>query len=270
MFPREGEHTLRTEDIVSTIQKHGDSVALVLFSGLQYYTGQVFDMKAITEAGHGVGAYVGFDCAHSAGNYPMKLHEWGPDFAAWCTYKYINSGPGGIAGAFVHERHHDDPDLPRFAGWWGHRPSDRFLMAPDFIPDKGAAGFQLSNPPVLLIASLRASLDLFERAGGMDALRAKSVKMTGYLEWLLTTDELLAEEVTIITPSDPCARGAQLSLVFKRNVEAIQRIFQRESVIVDTRKPHVMRVAPAPLYNNFSDVWEFVNALKTAIQEVDA
>ena len=184
LFPREGEHTLRTEDIVASIKEHGEELALVMMGGINYYTGQVFDMEAITKAGHEVGAVVGFDLAHAAGNVPVKLHDWNVDFAVWCTYKYLNSGPGGTSGVFVHERHGNNPDLPRFAGWWGHDAEARFQMKKGFIPMQGAEGWQLSNGQIIPFAIHRASLELFDEAG-MDNLRAKSEKLTGYLEYLI-------------------------------------------------------------------------------------
>lgn len=258
--------TLTTQHIIDTINEHGDSVALVMISGVQYYTGQAFDLGAIAAAAKAVGATVGFDCAHAVGNVPLHLHDWGVDFAVWCTYKYLNSGPGNIGGAFVHEVHALDTDRPRFAGWWGHNKSDRFDMHHSFNPTPGAFGFQLSNPPVLCCASLRASLRLFDRAGGVPALRAKSIVLTGYLEWLLQNDPILADEVDILTPSSPGDRGAQLSLVFKRPVKEVASALSAESVIVDTREPFAMRVAPAPLYNNALDVWEFATTLRTVLE----
>ena len=261
VFPRDGEHTLRTEDIVSAIREHGDTIALVMFSGVHYYTGQLFDMEAITQAGHSIGAKVGFDLAHAVGNAPLQLHDWGCDFACWCTYKYLNSGPGNIGGAFVHERYANDSSLTRLAGWWGHRKVDRFEMSHKFIPTPGAQGFMLSNPPVLCVAALRASTEIFHRVG-MSALREKSVKLTSYLEYLI--DTLLAGSVSIITPTTSRDRGAQLSLVFSGDAEEIHRSISKEGVICDLRKPSVMRIAPTPLYNSFTDVLDFVNLLVDA------
>ncbi|MBU0859481.1 MAG: kynureninase, partial [Alphaproteobacteria bacterium] len=202
--PRDGEVLLRTEDIESVIKEHGDSIALILLGGVNYYTGQVFDMERITQAGHAVGAVVGFDLAHAAGNIPLRLHDWGVDFACWCSYKYLNSGPGSVAGCFVHEKHAHNSDLPRFCGWWGHDKAIRFKMGPDFKAIPGAEGWQLSNPPILSLAAVKASLALFDEAG-MDVLRAKSEKMTGYLEFLLQS--LQSNKFAIMTPSDPAARG---------------------------------------------------------------
>lgn len=257
LAPREGETCLRTEDILETIGREGDSVALVLLGGVNYYTGQAFDMKAITEAGHKKGCIVGFDLAHAAGNIELKLHEWNVDIAAWCSYKYLNSGPGGIAGVFVHERHARNFDLPRFAGWWGHDKETRFLMDDEFIPMPGAEGWQLSNPPIFQLAALRASLEIFDEAT-MPALRAKSVELTAYLEKLLSQIE--TDRIEIITPSDPDQRGCQLSIRV-RNKTLFETITQR-GVIADWREPDVIRVAPVPLYNTFEDAAKFAAILK--------
>eukprot|EP00929_Paragymnodinium_shiwhaense_P010196 TRINITY_DN114722_c0_g1_i1.p1 TRINITY_DN114722_c0_g1~~TRINITY_DN114722_c0_g1_i1.p1 ORF type:complete len:463 (-),score=99.80 TRINITY_DN114722_c0_g1_i1:123-1511(-) len=266
MWPRDGEKTLRTEDIVSTIQKLGKEIALVMFGGVQYYTGQLFDMAAITAAAHREGCKVGFDLAHAVGNAPLQLNAWGCDFACWCNYKYMNSGPGNIGGIFVHERHKDDASLTRLVGWWGHRKEDRFQMEHKFIPSEGAQSFMMSNPPVLCIAALRASTDLFKEAG-MERLRAKSVKLTAYLEALIDTE--LPGMVSIITPRATEERGAQLSLVFHSNVEAVHAAISRAGVICDLRKPDVMRIAPAPLYNSFSDVLDFVTILKKELNKMN-
>jgi kynureninase len=204
LTPAAGKNCLRTDDIETTIEENGDEIALVLLGGVNYYTGQAFDMKRITDIGHKVGAVVGFDLAHAAGNLELNLHDWNTDFAAWCSYKYLNSGPGGIAGVFVHERHAESFDLPRFAGWWGHDKETRFLMDDKFIPMRGAEGWQLSNPPIFQLASLRASLDIFEEAG-MKALREKSVELTNYLEFLL--GEIKDERISVITPTNPQERA---------------------------------------------------------------
>jgi kynureninase len=227
LFPREGEFVLRTEDIISAIEKNADELALVLFGGVNYYTGQLFDMEAITKAAHQAGAYAGFDLAHAAGNVPLKLHDWDADFACWCSYKYMNSGPGGISGIFVHEKHFDNPQLKRFAGWWGYRPDKRFLMAPGFDPSKGAEGWQVSTSPILLMAVHKAALDIFSKAGGLDKLRKKSLLLTGYLEFLITEiNSKKGEELfKVITPTDPNARGCQLSIVCKRDGKAIFNYF---------------------------------------------
>ncbi len=259
LTPREGETTLRTEDILNTIDREGDSVALILLGGVNYYTGQAFDMKAITEAGHKKGCLVGFDLAHAAGNLELKLHDWNADFAAWCSYKYLNSGPGGIAGAFVHERHAHSFDLPRFAGWWGHDKATRFLMGDKFVPMAGAEGWQLSNPPIFQLAALRASLEIFDEAT-MPALREKSVKLTGYLEYLLSKVE--TDRIEIITPSDAEQRGCQLSIRVRNADKALFEQITERGVIADWREPDVIRVAPVPLYNSFADVFGFVERLK--------
>ncbi len=262
LSPREGESTLRTDDILETIKREGDSIALILLGGVNYYTGQAFEMQAITDAGHRAGAVVGFDLAHAAGNIELSLHDWNVDFAAWCSYKYLNAGPGAVGGAFVHERHATNIELPRFAGWWGHDKETRFQMGPNFKPIPGAEGWQLSNPPILQMAALRASLEIFEEAG-MKALTAKSRKLTGYLEFLLS--EIHDERISIITPADPNERGCQLSICVK---DADKSLFQRitdSGVIADWREPDVIRVAPVPLYNSFKDVLSFVVILKNCL-----
>lgn len=262
LFPRQGEEYLRTEDIVAEIQSNGSEIALVMMSGIQYYTGEFFDLKAITKVGHEQGCRVGFDLAHAVGNVPLALHEWGPDFAVWCTYKYLNSGPGGIGGCFVHERHAKDTTLPRFAGWWGHQKSDRFDMSPNFIPSEGAFGFQISNPPVLTMAALRASLDLFQQAT-MPALRKKSILLTAYLELLITKH---FKTIQIITPNEAHRRGCQLSLCFPdQDMTKVHATISEKGVICDLRKPNVMRIAPCPLYNSFTDIYKFVTILKQSI-----
>lgn len=265
VFPREGEHTLRTEDILAAIDQHADELALVLFAGLQYYTGQVFDMPAITKAGQAAGAKVGFDLAHAAGNVPLKLHDWGVDFAVWCSYKYLNSGPGSNGGVFVHERHANNAELPRFAGWWGHEEKERFLMQKGFKPMQGVDGWQLSNGNILPLAAQRASLEIFMEAG-MENLCQKSLELTGYLEYLLQK-EVSSEEnkIQIITPADPAARGCQLSLFVEKNGKKLFEQISNAGVIGDWREPNVIRVAPTPLYNTFSDVYRFAQLLKQAI-----
>ena len=257
--PRPGEHALRTEDILQTLRREGEQIELVLLGGVNYLSGQWFDMAAITEVAHEIGAAVGWDCAHAAGNVPLQLHEWGPDFACWCSYKYLNSGPGAIAGCFVHERHADDPSIPRFAGWWGHDARTRFRMGPDFDASRGAEGWQLANPPVLATAPLIASLELFDEAG-MPALRAKSQGLTGFMERCI--DELCAGKVEIRTPRDPASRGCQLSLGLAGSAaKTIQQALLEEGVIADFREPDVVRVAPVPLYNTYEDVRRFVEIL---------
>jgi kynureninase len=262
LTPREGDATLRTEDIVETIEREGDSIALVMLGGVNYYTGQAFDMKAITAAGHKVGAVVGFDLAHAAGNLKLEMHDWDVDFAAWCTYKYLNGGPGAVGGAFIHERHATSFDLPRFAGWWGHDKETRFLMGPEFKPLAGAEGWQISNPPILQMAALRASLEIFEEAG-MNALRAKSVKLTGYLESLI--DKIADERIEIITPREPLARGCQLSIRVKNADKSLHERIVERGVYADWREPGVIRVAPVPLYNSFEDVLRLSQVLKECL-----
>jgi kynureninase len=261
--PREGEAVLRTEDIEKTIAENADSTALILLSGVNYYTGQAFDMRRITEAGHKAGAAVGFDLAHAAGNIDLKLHDWNVDFAAWCSYKYLNSGPGGVGGAFVHERHAENFDLPRFAGWWGHEKETRFLMGDRYVPIKGAEGWQLSNPPIFQLAALRASLDVFDEAG-MENLTAKSKKLTGYLEFLLS--EIKDERISVVTPSNPNERGCQLSIRVKNADKNLFRAISEKGVIADWREPDVIRIAPVPLYNTFTDVFKFAKILKDSLK----
>ncbi len=253
--PRTGETTLRTEDIENFIAKEGKHIALIMLGGVNYATGQAFDMKRITAAGHAQGCIVGFDLAHAAGNLVLALHEWNVDFAVWCSYKYLNAGPGGIAGCFVHERHAHDAALPRLAGWWGNNKQKRFLMQPEFEVLPGAEGWQLSNPPIFQLAALRASMEIFDEVG-MERLRAKSLLLTGYLEYLLL--HKASPHFSIITPRDPEQRGAQLSLQMQRNGKAVLQRLLEQNVICDWREPDLIRVAPAPLYNSFEDVFRFV------------
>jgi kynureninase len=262
LTPRVGESTLRTEDIVETIDRERDSLALVLLGGVNYYTGQAFEMREITAAGHGAGAIVGFDLAHAAGNLELHLHDWGVDFAVWCSYKYLNAGPGAVGGVFVHERHADCPDIPRLAGWWGHEKATRFLMGPEFHPIAGAEGWQLSNPPILQMAALRASLEIFDEAG-MPALRTKSETLTGYLEFLL--GEIDDERISVITPSDPTQRGCQLSIRVQDADRELFNAITSRGVVADWREPDVIRVAPVPLYNSFRDVLSFAEILKSEL-----
>jgi kynureninase len=258
--PREGEHALRTEDILKTIEETGDELALVFFSGVQYYTGQAFNIEEITKAAHAVGAFAGFDCAHAAGNVKLELNKWNVDFAAWCTYKYMNSGPGGVSGIFVHEKHGNNPETPRFAGWWGHKESERFLMKKGYIPEPGAAGWQMSNAPVLSMAAHKASLDMFDEVG-MDKLVAKGKELNAALETVvLEAQEANAKlEFEIITPEE---RGCQLSMLTNENGKALFDYLTENDVIADWREPNVIRLAPVPLYNSFMDVWEFGELLK--------
>lgn len=258
--PRAGEETLRTEDILATIERHGSEVALVMFGGVNYYTGQFFDLKKITEAAHRAGAFAGFDLAHAAGNLPLQLHDWGVDFACWCSYKYLNSGPGGPSGIFVHERHGNNPDLPRFAGWWGHDEAHRFLMQKGFVPMQGAAGWQLSNAQIFSMAAHKVSLDLFDEVG-MEALRAKAVKMTGYLEFLIENLNKKSQRFNIITPRDPAQRGCQLSILTGSEGKKLFDFLTENGVIADWREPNVIRVAPVPFYNSFEDCWRLAELL---------
>jgi len=269
--PREGETTLRTADIIKQIEDNSGELALVLFSGINYYTGQFFNLEAITAAAHKAGAYAGFDLAHAAGNVPVKLHAWGADFACWCSYKYMNSGPGGISGVFVHEKHFTDAALNRFAGWWGYRHDKRFLMAQGFQPENGAEGWNVSTSPILLMALHKASLDIFERAGGLQPLRAKSELLTGYLEHLIgEVNKKSGEDVyKIITPTDAAARGCQLSVVCKINAKAIFNYLAANGVIGDWREPDVIRLSPVPLYNTFSDVYKTAEQLTKALTAVN-
>lgn len=265
--PRAGEKTIRTEDIEALIEREGDSIALIMLGGVNYYTGQLFDMKRITAAGHKKGCMVGFDLAHAAGNAPLSLHEWNVDFACWCSYKYLNSGPGSIAGCFVHERHANNPDLPRFAGWWGHDKTTRFKMGPDFQPIPGAEGWQLSNPPILSLVAVKTSLEIFDKAG-MKALREKSLTLTGYMEFLL--DTLESDAFTILTPREPDQRGAQLSIVVKQGGRKVFEALEAQGVICDWREPDCIRVAPVPLYNSFADVYHFVRLFSEQITYKEA
>ena len=259
--PREGETLLREEDIEAWLDEHGHTVALTMFSGVNYYTGQYFDLERLTKAGHAAGARVGFDLAHAAGNVELKLHEWGPDFAAWCSYKYINSGPGGVAGAFVHDRHADDHDLVRLAGWWGNDPDLRFGMPDEFVPQKGAGGWQLSNAPILPMAAFRASGDMFLEAT-MPALRAKSEKLVAFLAALL--DDLPPGSVEWITPTDPERRGSQVSLR-TAGAKDLQSELENAGIVSDFRPPDVVRIAPVPLYNTYEDVWRFADVLRQSV-----
>jgi kynureninase len=253
--PRSSEMLIRQEDIESLFDREGDSVALIMLGGVNYGTGQAFDIEAITRAGHAKGCVVAFDLAHATGNVLLKLHEWDVDFAVWCGYKYLNGGPGCVGGCFVHERHARAWDLPRFAGWWGHDEQTRFRMGPVFQPMAGAEGWQLSNPSILTLAALRASLDIFDEAG-MEALRRKSESLTGYLEFLLEQNASAA--FSIITPRETSQRGSQLSLRVPGNGRNVCERLNREGVLCDWREPDVVRIAPVPLYNTYADVYHFV------------
>jgi kynureninase len=262
LTPREGESTLRTDDIIETIERQGDSIATILLGGVNYYSGQAFDMKIITEAGHRVGAIVGFDLAHAVGNLELQMHDWDVDFAVWCSYKYLNGGPGAVAGAFVNERFAHSFDLCRLAGWWGHDKDSRFLMGPEFRPIPGAEGWQISNPPILQMAALRASLEIFDEVG-MPALREKSERLTGYLEFLV--DNIGDDRISIVTPRDPAERGCQLSIGVKGGDRSLHQRIVSEGVSADWREPDVIRVAPAPLYNSFSEIFKFSQILSECL-----
>lgn len=264
--PREGEHTLQTDDIIQKIKELGDSVALVMFSGVNYYTGQVFDMAAITKAGHEVGAYVGFDLAHAAGNVALHLHDWEVDFAVWCSYKYLNSSPGGVSGVFIHEKNASNTSLPRLAGWWGHNEGQRFLMERGFNAMPTVDGWQLSNAQVLLQAAHLASLEIFAEAG-MPHLIQKSKKLTGYLEFVI--EEACKKSnypIEIITPK--ASRGCQLSLLTAKDGKNLFEYLHKNGVIGDWREPNSIRIAPVPLYNSFEDVYRFGQILQEAIQQI--
>ena len=268
--PREGEHLINEEDILAKIAEVGDELALVMIGGVNYYSGQLFDMKKITEATHAVGAIAGFDLAHAAGNIHLKLHDWGVDFAAWCSYKYLNSSPGGVSGMFVHQRHANRPELPRFAGWWGHDKSVRFLMEPGFQPMPGAEGWQLSNAPVLGMAAHLASLDIFDEVG-MEKLCEKRDQLTAYLEFIIDAISEKHKKVCtfeIITPRDKSQRGAQLSMLVHGKGKAIFDKLSDAGVVADWREPNVIRLAPVPLYNSFEDVYYFGKHLEDAIVEL--
>ena len=257
LFPRPGEQILRTSDILESIDRHGPELALVMMGGVNYYSGQYFDLPAITAKAHQAGALAGFDLAHAAGNIPLKLHDWDVDFAVWCSYKYLNSGPGGVAGAFVNRRHTGDENLLRLAGWWGNDPSTRFTMPAEFIPAKSADSWQLSNAPVLPMAALRASLDLFNRAG-MDKLVQKSRLLTAYMEYVIheaIPENRASGQIQIITPADPAQRGCQLSVRFTADGRKIFDLLTEKQVLGDWRSPDVIRFSPVPLYNSFEDVW---------------
>jgi kynureninase len=260
--PREGEYTLRTEDIIATINANGESLALVMLGGVNYYTGQAFDMKAIAAAAHAVGAYAGFDLAHAAGNLHLQLHDWEVDFAVWCTYKYLNSGPGGTSGVFVHEKHANSA-INRFAGWWGHDEGERFQMKKGFKPIPGAQGWQLSNAQIFPMAIHKASLEMFAEAG-IENLRAKSELLTGYLEYILNN---FTEHLTVITPKSKEERGCQLSIIVKENGKQLFDYLESENIMPDWREPDVIRMSPVPMYNSFEDVFLIGQALNKYFSE---
>jgi len=256
--PRDGDSSIRTEDIEAIIEREGDEIALIMLGGVNYYTGQVFEFEIITKLAHTKGITVGFDLAHAAGNIKLELHKWGVDFAVWCSYKYLNSGPGSVAAAFVHEKHHNSK-LQRFAGWWGHNKEDRFKMPDKFNPIASAEGWQLSNPPILSLAAIRASLSIFDEVG-MDKLVTKSKKLTDYLVFLLNS--IKSDRIEIITPKE---RGCQLSIRVKNGNKDLFDTITKKGVIADWREPDVIRVAPIPLYNSFKDVFNFYSILKEAL-----
>ncbi len=256
--PRHGEYVLRTEDVPELLERHGREIAVVLLNGVNFLTGQRLDMERITAAAHAHGCVVGWDLAHAAGNVPLRLHDWQVDFAVWCSYKYLNAGPGAVGGCFVHELHGRNLTLPRLAGWWGNDPATRFAMPAEFAPRPGADGWQVSNPPIFALVPLRASLALFDEAG-MPALRAKSERLTGYLLDLL--DRLPAGRFEVITPRDPAGRGCQVSLLVHERARELLQALETEGIVCDFREPNVVRVAPVPLYNTFQEVWRFAQVL---------
>lgn len=266
--PRDGEYNIRTEDILETIEKHKDELALVLFGGINYYTGKVFDMKTITAAAHKAGAYSGFDLAHAAGNIALHLHDWDVDFACWCSYKYLNSGPGNIAGAYIHERFIKDDTLPRMAGWWGYDKDSRFKMTKNFKPILTAEGWQLSNSPIISMAAHKSSLDIFEEAG-MENLLKKSKALTGYLFFILEeiNSAFKTKVIEIITPENEDERGCQVSILMLERGKDIFNALKKHGVLTDWREPDVIRVAPVPLYNTFEDVYKFGQILKHLIEK---
>jgi kynureninase len=265
---RDGEHNIRTEDVLAKIKEVGDELALVLIGGVNYYTGQVFDMKTITAAGHEAGAVVGWDLAHAAGNIKLELHDWDVDFASWCSYKYMNSGPGNASGCFVHEKHHNNTDLPRFAGWWGHNKERRFKMEPTFDPADGAEGWQISNIPILSLAPYLASVEMFDEIG-MDLILEKRDKITSYLEYVLhEIDKEVDSSFEIITPTNLDERGCQLSVLLHGQGRNLFDYLMKNGVITDWREPNVVRFAPVPLYCSFEDMYNFGQILKKGIQEL--
>jgi kynureninase len=259
--PRKNEFTVRTEDIIDLIQKHADQLAVVMLAGVNFFTGQLFDIEQIAAGARKHGIVAGFDLAHAIGNVPLSLHDWNVDFAVWCSYKYLNAGPGAVAGAFVHQRHATNRKLPRLAGWFGNDPNTRFRLhlEPEFVPVPSADGWQISNPPILAMAPLRASLAIFDDAGGMEALRAKSIRLTGYLEFLLTENG--SKKFTVITPRNPDERGCQLSILAHEHPKELLKELEASGVKCDFREPNIIRVAPAPLYNTFHEVWRFARTL---------
>jgi kynureninase len=259
--PRKGEFTIRAEDIADLINKHGNQLAVVMFGGANFFTGQLFDIEKITAAAHKHGTIAGFDLAHAVGNVPLSLHDWNVDFAVWCSYKYLNAGPGAVAGAFVHERHATNTKLPRLAGWFGNDPNTRFRLhlEPEFVPVPSADGWQISNPPIFSMAPLRASLAIFDEASGMEPLRAKSARLTSYLEFLLNQNA--SKRFTVITPKSPNDRGCQLSIQAHEHPKELHNELVTAGVKCDFREPNIIRIAPTPLYNTFHEVWRFAQIL---------
>ena len=264
--PRAGEYAIRTEDIRNTIKQHGNETAIVIFSGVNYYNGQVFDMKAITKAAHDAGAYCGFDLAHAAGNINLQLHDWNVDFACWCSYKYLNSGPGGVAGAFIHQKHIGNATLKRFAGWWGQEKETRFLMEKGFKPIPTAEGWQLSNAPILSMAAHKAALDIVEEAG-FENLTAKSQQLSDYLFFIIEEINSSANKkrIEIITPKN--AKGCQVSMLMLEKGKEVFDALKLNGILADWREPNVIRVAPVPLYNSFEDVWKFGEIVKLILNK---
>lgn len=268
--PRKGEYLIRTEDILKAIKDNADSLALVMIGGVNYLTGQLMDMPAITEAGHKAGAYVGFDLAHAMGNVEMQLHKWNVDFAVWCTYKYLNSGPGAVAGAFIQQKHIKNQKLPRLGGWWGYDKNTRFLMKKRFVPMQTAEGWQLSNAPVLSMAAHKASLDIFMEAGGMAPLRKKSIMLTGYLEYIISEINKKVKDkkinLEVITPKNSSERGCQLSIIAHGLGKDFYNAVTKEGVFCDWREPNVIRISPAPLYNSFEDVYKLGKVIEKVLK----
>ena len=266
--PREGERSIRHEDIIETIRQYGNSIAVVLLSGINYYTGQAFDMQEITNSAHAVGAYAGFDLAHAAGNIELHMHDWNVDFACWCTYKYLNSGPGSVGGIYIHQKHAANRELPRFAGWWGYDKATRFNMEKGFIPMPTAEGWQLSNAPVLSMAVYKAALDIFEEAG-MNALLKKMKLLGAYLLFVLDeiNKNLTSNKIEVITPREEKGRGCQVSMIIKKNGREVFNDLMEQGISAGWREPEVLRVAPVPLYNSFEDVWQFGHILETVLKK---
>jgi kynureninase len=266
--PREGEHLIREEDILAKIEEIGDELALVFWGGVNYYSGQVFDFNSITKKGHSVGALVGFDLAHGVGNIKLKLHDWNVDFACWCSYKYLNSGPGSVSGIFVHSKHNNDETIPRFAGWWGHDESRRFLMEKEFVAMQGAPGWQLSNAPVLIMASCKASMDIFDEVG-MDKLVQKSKKLTSFMEFIFKdiSSRYSNCNLEVITPKEDKFRGCQLSVLFHGQGKEMFDFLTKNGVIADWREPNVIRLAAVPLYNSFADVFSLGQIIENYLKD---